>query len=210
MSEQDKARQVRRRHMHERQAVVFGVLLAGLAVAGVGSAALYTESLSLPFLERGFSGTATPTSTAAPVYCPPEGALPVAADQVQVNVLNGADRAGLAASTAGALRERGFAVISEGNGPRTTGVARIIYGVHGVAAAYSLHAHVPDAQLTFSSRPDAVLDIVLGTEFAELLPPEQVLLEASTPLEGPEGCIPFAELAEAAQQAPTQEPAPAG
>ncbi|QGQ18212.1 LytR family transcriptional regulator [Cellulomonas sp. JZ18] len=207
MSEQDRARQVRRRHMHERQAVVFGVLLAGLAVAGVGSAALYTESISLPFLERGFSGTAAPTSTVAPVYCPPEGALPVAADQVQVNVLNGADRAGLAASTAGQLRERGFAVLTEDNGPATTGVGRIVYGVNGVAAAYTLHAHLPEARLTFSSRPDAVIDIVLGTDFGQLLPPEQVGLDAATPLTGPEGCVPYAELAQAAQAPAAEQPA---
>lgn len=212
MTEQDRARQVRRRHMHERQAVVFGVLLAGLAVAGVGSAALYTESISLPFLQRGFSGTATPTSTVAPVYCPPEGALPVAADQVQVNVLNGADRAGLAASTANLLRQRGFAVLSEANGPATTGVARIVYGANGVAAAYTLQAHLPDAQLTFTARPDAVIDVILGAGFSELVPAEQVQLDPAAPLAGPEGCVPYAELAAAqpAEQPAAEQPATEG
>jgi hypothetical protein len=44
----DRARTLRRRHMHERQAVIFGVLLAGLALAGLGAAAVYTGTLAVP------------------------------------------------------------------------------------------------------------------------------------------------------------------
>lgn len=206
MSDLDRARQLRRRHMHERQAVVFGVLLAALAVAGVGSAALYTESISLPFLERDFSRLATPSATAEAVYCPPEGALPVAADQVPVNVLNGAGRSGLAASTATALQQRGFAVAATDNGAATPGVGRITSGPNGIAAAYTLRAHLPDAVLTLDAREDASVDLVLGADFADLLPAEQVALDPAVPLTGPEGCIPFAELQAAAQQ-PAEEPA---
>ena len=54
MSDADRARALRRRHMRERQAVVFGVLLAALAVIGLGAAAVYTGSLSLPFVEEEF------------------------------------------------------------------------------------------------------------------------------------------------------------
>ncbi|MFC8193633.1 LytR C-terminal domain-containing protein [Cellulomonas sp. NPDC057328] len=204
MSDQDRARQLRRRHMHERQAVVFGVLLAGLAVAGVGSAALYTESISVPFLDRDFTRLATPSPTAE-AYCPPEGALPVPADQVPVNVLNGAGRAGLAASTAAALQERGFAVAATDNGASTGGVGRITSGRNGIAAAYTLRAHLPDALLALDPREDASVDLVLGSEFQQLLPVEQVVLDPAVPLTGPEGCIPFAELEQAAQQAPAPE-----
>lgn len=205
MSDLDRARQLRRRHMHERQAVVFGVLLAGLAVAGVGSAALYTGSISLPFLERDFSRTAEPSATAEAVYCPPEGALPVPADQVPVNVLNGAGRSGLAASTATSLQQRGFAVAGTANAAQTPGVGRIISGPNGVAAAYTLRAHLPDAELTLDARQDASVDLVLGGDYAELLPAEQVALDPAAPLVGPEGCIPFVQLAQAAQQAPAAE-----
>ncbi|QCB92437.1 LytR C-terminal domain-containing protein [Cellulomonas shaoxiangyii] len=209
MSDQDLARQLRRRHMHERQAVVFGVLLAGLAVAGVGSAALYTESISLPFLERDFSRPA-PTATAEAVWCPPEGALPVPAGQVPVNVLNGANRSGLAASTATDLQGRGFVVASTANGPDTAGVGRIVSGTNGIAAAYTLRAHLPEAQLALDTREDASVDLVLGADFATLLPVEQVALDPAAPLVGPEGCKPFAELAQAAQQPAPEEPAPEG
>ncbi|WP_089797954.1 LytR C-terminal domain-containing protein [Cellulomonas sp. KH9] len=209
MSDQDRARALRRRHMHERQAVVFGVLLAGLAVSGLGAAALYTDSLSLPFLEREF--TALPTEDAEDVrtYCPPEGALPVATNGITVDVFNGAGIDGLAGQAASLLTERGFVIGQTDNAAKVSGVGRIIYGVAGSAAAYTLQAYVPDAVLTPDSRQEAVVDLVVGSEFAGLAPQEEVLLDPATPLVGPEGCIPFQEFADAgaAQQPAAEQPA---
>ncbi len=216
VTDQDRARTLRRRHMHERQAVVFGVLLAGLAVAGLGSAALYTDSLSLPFLEREFSVDPTDQAEAVRTYCPPEGALPVPADQITVDVYNGAGIGGLAGQTAAALADRGFVVGATANAPApATGVGRIIYGAAGSAAAYTLQAWVPDAVLQLDNRADALLDLVVGDAFTGLLPPEQVALDPAAPLVGPEGCTPFSEMTEAAPadaEAPAEgtEPAPAG
>ncbi|MBO0899082.1 LytR C-terminal domain-containing protein [Cellulomonas sp. zg-ZUI22] len=208
MSDQDRARALRRRHMHERQAVVFGVLLAGLAVSGLGAAALYTDSLSLPFLEREF--TALPTEAAEDVrtYCPPEGALPVATNQITVDVYNGAGIDGLAGQAASLLTERGFVIGQTENAAKVSGVGRIIYGVAGSAAAYTLQAYVPDAVLTPDTRQDALVDLVVGSEFVGLAPQEEVLLDPATPLVGPAGCIPFQEFADAAaEQAAAEQPA---
>ena len=52
MTDPDRARALRRRHVHERQAVIFGILLAILAVAGVSAAAIYTGNLNVPFFAR--------------------------------------------------------------------------------------------------------------------------------------------------------------
>ena len=76
MTDPDRARALRRRHVHERQAVIFGILLAILAVAGVSAAAIYTGNLSVPFFARGFSSKPTPSVTFQPAPCPPQGALP--------------------------------------------------------------------------------------------------------------------------------------
>ena len=202
MSDYERARALRRRHMHERQAVVFGVLLACLAVAGLGAAALYTDSLSLPFLEREFTAVPTVDPVAVATYCPPEGAMPVPADQITVDVYNGAGIGGLAGTTAGQLRERGFVVGNAQNaGSPLSGVARIIYGPAGSAAAYTLKAHVDGAVLQNDPRETPEVDLIIGKEFTSLVPPEAVLLDPALPLEGPEGCTPFAELTAAAAEA---------
>lgn len=215
MSDYERARALRRRHMHERQAVVFGVLLACLAVAGLGAAALYTESLSLSFLEREFTAVPTVDAVAVATYCPPEGAMPVPADQITVDVYNGAGVGGLAGTTAGQLAERGFVIGATENAPSAlSGVARIIYGPAGSAAAYTLKAYVDGAVLQNDPRETPEVDLIVGKEFTGLLPPEAVLLDPATPLEGPEGCTPFSELTaamEEAAEAPAGEgEAPAG
>lgn len=210
MSDYERARALRRRHMHERQAVVFGVLLACLAVAGLGAAALYTESLSLPFLEREFTAVPTTDPVAVATYCPPEGAMPVPPDQITVDVYNGAGVGGLAGTTATQLAERGFAIGVTENAPSSlSGVARIIYGPAGSAAAYTLKAYVDGAVLQNDPRETAEVDLIVGKEFTGLVPPEGVLLDPATPLEGPEGCTPFSELTAAADEA-AEEPAGEG
>lgn len=196
MSEHDQARALRRRRMHERQAVVFGVLLAGLAVAGLGSAALYTETLSLPFLARPFSTPPAESTKADSTYCPPEGAMPVAIGEITVDVYNGSDVRGLAAQTSDILKDRGFQVGATENALVTAeGVGRIIYGTQGIAAAYTLWAYVPDAVLQLDNREDTRLDLVIGTEFRGVERTDDVLLDPSAPLVGPEGCTPFSEIA---------------
>ena len=98
MSEAERARKLRRRHMHERQAVVFGVLLAFLALAFVVAAAVYTGNLNLPWASREFTNQPSPSATHNPAVCPPAGALPVAAANITVNVYNGQGTTGLACS----------------------------------------------------------------------------------------------------------------
>jgi len=208
VSDLDHGRTLRRRHMHERQAVVFGVLLAGLAVAGLGAAALYTDALDLPFLDREFSAEPTEAAEETRTYCPPEGALPVATGEITVDVYNGSGLDGLAGETANALTERGYVIGGKGNAPsEVTGAGRIIYGAAGIQAAYTLQAYVPDAVLQLDGRTDTRVDLVVGTEFAGILPPDQVALDPAAPLLGPEGCIPFTELT--APPADAEQPADA-
>ena len=190
--------------MHERQAVIFGVLLAALALAGLGAAAIFTGSLSLPFFARDFAKVPTPTASQDPYPCPPAGALPVAANQITVKVFNATTRVGLAGATGAALTERGFIVASAENATATyDGTARIIFGVTGVAQAYTLAAHIDGAVLVLDPRADASLDVALGAEFAELKPLDTVTLDPAAPLVAPAGCTPFDEVvAPVATEAP--------
>ncbi|GIG21305.1 hypothetical protein Cch01nite_20290 [Cellulomonas chitinilytica] len=210
MSDQDRGRALRRRHMHERQAVIFGVLLAGLAVAGLGAAAVYTGSLDLPVIGRGFStAPASPTAANAVGPCPPEGALPVPYDQVTVNVYNATTRVRLAAATAEVLGERGFHVGTTQNGSAYSGVALISFGPGGVAQAYTLAAQIEGATLLLVNKDpaDPSVDLALGSDYAELKPAETVLLDPAVPFTPPPGCTPLSEATPVAQPTPT---APAG
>ncbi|MGY4645076.1 LytR C-terminal domain-containing protein [Cellulomonas sp. URHB0016] len=210
MSEQDRGRALRRRHMHERQAVIFGVLLAGLAVAALGAAAVYTGKLDLPVVGRGFStapATATVANAAGP--CPPEGAAPVPYDQITVNVYNATSRVRLAAATAEALAERGFHVGTAQNGTPYSGVAQISFGPAGVAQAYTLAAHVEGATLLLVAKDpaDPSVDLALGKEYGELKPIDTVLLDPAVPFIPPPGCTPLSEATPAAPPTPTAAPA---
>ena len=195
--------------MHERQAVIFGILLACLALAGLGAAAIFTGSLNLPIFARDFEAVATPTATQDPYPCPPAGALPVAANQITVKVFNATTRVGLAGATGAGLTERGFVVASAENATATyDGTARIIFGVSGVAQAYTLASHIDGAVLVLDPRADASLDLALGGEFAELKPIDTVVLDPAVPLVAPAGCTPFDQVvAPVAPVAPETTPA---
>ena len=204
-TEAERQRALRRRHKHERQAVVFGLLLAGLAVAALGAVAIFTGGIEAPFSRPFTTRAPDPTEAVAPPPCPPEGTLPVAYSGVQVTVLNATNRSGLAAQTGEALTARGFAVIGTGNSPSSVpGAARISFGAAGVAAAYTLAAHLDGELLVLDARPDGTVDLALGEEFASLLDPAVIPLDPNAPLVGQEGCVPLDQ----AQTAVAPAPAP--
>ena len=123
-------RVLHRRHKHERQAVVFGALIAALALAGLGATAIYTGAMDAPFLARDFttpSPDAIPEDPKAP--CPPADALPVALPSIQVRVLNSTGISGLAGTASTTLTAAGFVVLEVGNYPmKVTGGSRIQFG----------------------------------------------------------------------------------
>ena len=194
MSEAERARKLRRRHMHERQAVVFGVLLAFLALSFVTAAAVYTGNLDVPWVARDFTSKPSPSVTRNPQPCPPAGALPVATKKITVNVYNGAGRALLAKTTADALTARGFVVGVTANAIASTsytGTARISFGIKGIAQAYTLAAYVDDAEFQLDARPDASVDITLGEKFLAIKAADKVTLDPKKPFVAPAGCVPY-------------------
>jgi hypothetical protein len=204
----DRARSLRRRHMHERQAVIFGVLLAALAVIGLGAAAVYTDSVDVPFFDKQFAAEPTPAPKLDPVACPPKGALPVTYSKVKVNVYNGTATAGLASRTATDLKERKFKIGKTTNAPvQYRGVVRINFGTKGTAQAYTLAAHVPGAVLELDARKDATIDLTLGSDFTNLVSLDEVALDPEAPLVAPANCTPLEKLA-AAQASAAASPKP--
>jgi hypothetical protein len=189
--------------MHERQAVVFGVLLATLAVVGLGAAAVYTGSLNLPFVDEEFLAEPTPTVAAAAFPCPPEGSKAEPYGVITVNVYNTTGTSGLAATTMDQLVARDFKPGTTGNLPEYPGTAQVITGPASVARAYTLAAQVEGARLVMDGRTGGSVDLVLGVAYTGLLPPEQITLDPDAPLESPPGCTPFDRLVEANSSAKT-------
>ncbi|GMA30093.1 hypothetical protein [Litorihabitans aurantiacus] len=85
-------RALRRRHLLQRQTIVFGtlsVLLVGAGLAGLG---VHLGILPSPVTSE-FTDLEAQEEAAQFTPCPAEGALPVTYDQITANVYNGTARA---------------------------------------------------------------------------------------------------------------------
>ena len=83
-------------------------------------------------------------------------------------VLNGAGRDLLATKVTSQLKGRGFTMGTPGTTTALSGVGEIRYGTAGRAGATLLSYHLPGAKLAPASRPDAKINLVLGSGFRSL------------------------------------------
>ncbi|MCK0116444.1 LytR cell envelope-related transcriptional attenuator [Isoptericola sp. CG 20/1183] len=197
---QDPARVARRRRKHERQAVVFGLIIAFLVVLGLGALAIYTDTIDSPIAEPIFTPSADVTNM-APACLPededsPDGVLPMRYDKVGVRVFNAADpRFALAGAAEEVLSDRGFDVRDTGDFPDLVeGPSEIRYGAEGIVQAYTLAAQFADVELVMDDRGGKVVDLLIGVGWSEPLPAEEIPLAADEPLENMPGCVPASEL----------------
>lgn len=170
--------------------MVFGLLIAVLAATGVVGLAVYTGAFSFPgsadFVTK---EKTTGTTISAPQPCVPAGSSPVGRKKIKVTVLNGSDRAGLAAVVGEMLTDQGFTVQGTDNDKRRPSQPLISFGVKGATRAYTLLAYVPDARLVLDNRPGASVDLTVSAEFNGLVPTEQVKLDPEIPLESVPECV---------------------
>ncbi|MFC8732099.1 LytR C-terminal domain-containing protein [Luteimicrobium sp. NPDC057192] len=187
-------RELRRRHMHERQAVVFGVLLAALALVGVGAAGIMTGAISSPFSKPIATPTQKDDAMTTAVPCLPKGTKPVKYSEITLNVYNASGQPGLARSTADALTERGFTIKKVGNDSSKIVAPRVVFGKRGLYRAYTVAAQLKDAKLAYDGRKDGSVDVVLGTESHVLLATKDVHLNAKKAMKSAPGCVPLAKV----------------
>ncbi len=164
------------------------MLIAALAVVVLGALAVYSGAVSLPGQAEFVTVEQKGTKIDQPQVCVPPETLPVAAGEVSVTVLNGSDRAGLAGSVAELLADRGFLIENTGNDTRAPALSLISFGAEGIAQAYTLHAHVPDAQLVLDARTGTSVDLTVATTFSALAPLEEVALDPAVALTPVTGC----------------------
>ncbi|MGW8565054.1 LytR C-terminal domain-containing protein [Isoptericola sp. NPDC055881] len=194
----DPARETRRRREHERQAVVFGLIIVFLLVAALAAAAMYSGAFSSPFSRPIYTPVAEapqPEPCLPQVKGQPDGALPVPYSKVKVRVYNAADGSEpLAGANADALTERGFDVVTSGNWLAKLDQSEVRFGTKGITRAYTLAAQYPDVRLVLDDRKGQTIDLLVGEQYSPPLSEDRVLLTADTPMQDVEGCVPAAEI----------------
>ncbi len=154
---------LRRRVIH---GVVLVLLLGLIAGAIITALAIINGHLKLPTT----AGSEEPRSvcpTAVFDYAPPE--------QINLNVLNSTSRPGLARSVADEMLGRKFVVGAVANteaGYR--GVAAVVSGAAGQAAAFTVQRNVPGSDYFQDGRTDASVDLILAGDYKELVAPDRV------------------------------------
>lgn len=206
----DQARVERRRREHERQAVVFGVLIAFLAVCGIFALAVYSGAINAPF-NRPFTTVGVSAQKTYPVPClpavegQPDGALPVAYTEVEVLLLNASEESGLASAHETVLAKRGFTIRDTGNVPLLLEESEIRFGTKGTVQAYTLAAQFPSMRLVLDDREGRAIDLLIGADFDPPLKVEDVDVAADQPLQNGEGCEPMDSIEPEQRIMPTEE-----
>ncbi|MCI7305237.1 MULTISPECIES: LytR C-terminal domain-containing protein [Trueperella] len=182
------ARAEYRKHTQQRQTVIFGSIIAVMAVLLVLGTLTWSGLLPFPF-EREFS---RPPDTDA-VVCPIDGAEHVDPATITANVYNATTRTGLASSVASSLSAAGVSVSETANwgGEEVTEPVRLYSSLNGVTNAYTLRAFFPEAQVHIDPNiTTEVVDVVLGEGYSDLVaaPTEEQLVAAMEPAEG---CVPL-------------------
>ena len=162
---------VEKPEIYSHRKILHGVvltLLVALIIAAVLTAlAVVRGDLKIP----GWSHTPAPEAT-CPVAVheyPPN-------DSITVNVYNGTQEEGLAGQTSGLLAKRGYEIgeVASKRMSRTGLTAVIISGPAGEANAFNLQRNIPETEYVADQRADASVDVVLGSKFKQLVPPDSV------------------------------------
>lgn len=151
---------LRRRILHG----VVLVLLVGLIISAIIVAlAIMNGQIKIPTAERSQSAvSACPATTFD--YTPNE--------KVSLNVYNATNRPGLARSVADEFLARKFAVAAVDNTQSAyKGVAAVVSGAAGQSAAFSVQRNLPKSDYFQDGRADGSVDVILTTDFKELVAP---------------------------------------
>lgn len=160
-----------RRRLASRRRVRHGVVLFVLVL--LLAAAVYVAV----GITRGDITVGDPVAAPTPTSTCPAGPFDYQdPSAITVNVFNGTTIDGLAGTAAAQLRERAFAVRDIGNRElRATSVtAIIISGEGGQANAFTVQRTIPDSVYVADEREDRTVDVVLGSSYAGIIPPEGV------------------------------------
>jgi LytR cell envelope-related transcriptional attenuator len=145
-------------------AVIFLLLLA-VAATGVWWNVMRQDQA----MERAQAAACTTASQAPPSLDP---------TTVTLRVFNATSTAGLATKVAEALQARGFVVSEVGNDPnpdiQVAGVGELRFGPAGAGTAAFVRLYVPGATDRPDTRATSIVDVVIGPDFQQVAPAEEV------------------------------------
>lgn len=104
---------------------------------------------------------------------------------VSLRVLNATDTRGLGAQMSADFLARGFLVTATDNdrtGREVLGIGEVRHGSRGSAKAAFVALFLPGATLVQDTRSDALVDVVIGPEYAGVASPEAVAIAIATPV----------------------------
>jgi hypothetical protein len=154
---------LRRRILHGAVLMV----LVGLLVAAIMTAlAIMNGQITLPTAER---------SQPAASLCPDATYDYTPHEKINLNVYNSTSRPGLARAVADEFAARKFVLGAVGNTTSSyRGVALIVSGAAGQAAAFSVQRNLPGSDYLQDTRSDASVDVILTGDYKGLAKPELV------------------------------------
>lgn len=183
-----RARALRRKHLQQRQTVIFGTIIAVLLAVGLFAGAVWADILPSPVTVPIHHPSPTAPTT-LPMPCPPPETSPPAYGDISVRVYNSTTTAGLGAQTGRSLEAAGVQVEEIGNADEVYyGSALVTVGLDGIPAAYALAALVPDAQIKVVDREGATADMTIGVAYEGLNSVEEITLDPDLPIPAPDGC----------------------
>lgn len=197
---------------------IIAVVVAGMVVlfgVGFGIATVIKNARNDTAAEATATLSANPLPCASKMITPAEVLPP--ASKVIINVYNGTKRAGLAAQTADVFVARGFKVKKVGNDPNgqpVMGVGELRFGPKGAEGAHRLTYYMPGVKLVEITRNTKRIDVVLGQDFVDLVPDNEVAASMASPTPtylGP-GCpgspAPKVDVTNSATPSPSTTPSP--
>lgn len=184
-------RQIYQRNHQRRQNKVFAIVTMGLAIALAFGLLLLSGLIGLPF---GNDFTQKEHfAEAGDIPCPSPDARPSDPATVEVQVLNGTTRPGIAGDATRILETLGYTVIPPENANRDyPGTVEISAGPAGVDHAWTVARIFPNARVTLTDATDARVYVTLGSFYDRPIDADEAkrASENDDPLEKPEKCFP--------------------
>lgn len=180
-------RRRRQRRVRITQLVVFSLAMIGIICALTFAFTQLTADDDVVAAGPSDAGADTATGKDG-VRCPDPGAKPAKPKKVEVTVLNGTSRGGLAGKVSDALDERGFSTGKAGNTKSASGAVTIVYGPSGYLQASAVAAQFSKPKLTLDDREDTSVDVLLGGGFKDLADEDAAATTLKKAVKMPEGC----------------------
>ncbi|MFC0265662.1 LytR C-terminal domain-containing protein [Alloscardovia macacae] len=164
-----KEREQRRLYLRARQRMILSATIGFLVVAVILSILSLTTGL---FTSRARQNAGSIEANYGVITaCPVDGTTSLNPSEITLRVLNGTNKSGLGTAVGEELRNRGFNLQGVGDYDSASVLQRteIHFGKNAITQAYTLAMQFNDAILRMDNREDALIDVVIGSSFDDLI-----------------------------------------